>query len=308
MLADEFRKAKPEPTPTTTVQQLVDKYLKDKQDEICVEAWRGYRKFLLPFAAIFGNRPAESLTGDEAEDFAKNQKWEGRNWSSTYRAGFLGTLVSAFRWAVKKKLVVSSPVEGLKKPPKASRGTKAVITEDEHKKLLGVADDDFRDLLVVLWHTGARPGEITALTAEQVKGCADGVIPLDNHKTTHKGKSRFLILTGEALQVAKKRTEQVGTGLLWTGQNGQLTPKAISSKMERLVKKAGIRRGVIAYGYRHTFATTALTKGVPDATVAALLGHADTSMLHKHYSHLTAQTQTLKAAMSRVRAESNGGT
>ena len=55
-----------------------------------------------------------------------------------------------------------------KKPPKVSRGTKAVISEDEHKKLLEAADEDFRDLLVLLWNTGARPSEVSSLTAEQV--------------------------------------------------------------------------------------------------------------------------------------------
>jgi integrase len=37
----------------------------------------------------------------------------------------------------------------------------------------------------------------------------------------------------------------------------------------------------MAYGYRHGFATEALANGVPDAQGAALLGHAETAMLHR---------------------------
>ena len=60
----------------------------------------------------------------------------------------------------------------------------------------------------------------------------------------------------------------------------------------------------IAYGYRHSFATTALANGVPDAQVAALLGHASTTILHQHYSHLTSQAQALRDALAKVRSPS----
>jgi len=70
--------------------------------------------------------------------------------------------------------------------------------------------------------------------------------------------------------------------------------------METTRQRAGIPHA-IAYGLRHSFATTALVNGVPDALVAELLGHSGTTMLHKHYSHLTAQSQALREALNRVR-------
>jgi integrase len=53
--------------------------------------------------------------------------------------------------------------------------------------------------------------------------------------------------------------------------------------------------------YRHTFATDALANGVPDAQVAALLGHSGTAMLHKHYAHLGARAKALRDALDKVR-------
>jgi putative NIF3 family GTP cyclohydrolase 1 type 2 len=44
----------------------------------------------------------------------------------------------------------------------------------------------------------------------------------------------------------------------------------IDSRQRRLRVKAGVKH-CIAYAYRHSFATDALAKGVPDAQVAALL-------------------------------------
>ena len=73
----------------------------------------------------------------------------------------------------------------------------------------------------------------------------------------------------------------------------------IGSSMRKLCKRAGTK--AIAYGYRHAYATDALSKGVPDATVAALLGHSGTTQLHKHYSHLTSRVSILKDAASKIR-------
>ncbi len=58
-----------------------------------------------------------------------------------------------------------------------------------------------------------------------------------------------------------------------------------------------------AYGSRHTYATSALAKGVPGATVAALLGHSSTAVLHRHYSHLTSQANVLRNAAALVRPQ-----
>jgi integrase/recombinase XerC len=282
---------KEQPEIRETVQSVINAFLLDAESRISSEAFRGYCKFLEPFSKAFGERQVESITPTEAEAFARKPQW-----SATYQANFLGCLMTAFRWAERQGLVHSSPVEHIQKPTKKSRGTSAVITKQEHKKLLSVADATFRDYLSVLWETGGRPAEIAGLTAEQVNASSDCVIPLTEHKTAHKGKSRHLVLTSKALSIVKRRARAAGSGLLF----GRLTPKAVCSKMARLCRKAGIRR-LMAYGYRHTFATDALANGVPDATVAALLGHSSTAMLHKHYSHLTARADVLRKAVGQVR-------
>jgi integrase len=289
--------AKPEPKAAAlTVAALVSGFLSDAEGRISSEAFRGYRKFLRPFSAAFGDRPAESITAQEAEAFSRRP-----DWSSTYQAQFLGTLQSAYRFGVRKRLIGGNPVQCLRKPVKQSRGVKAVINEGDHRRLLAHAKPDTRDLLLLLWHTGARPGEITGLTAEQVKASADGVIPLAEHKTAHKGKSRFLVLSGEALKIARRRAKAVGSGLLFRGQSGgRLTAQAVGCRLKKLCRKAGVRY-FIPYGYRHTFATHALAAGVPDAQVAALLGHSSTTMLHRHYSHLTSQAAVLREALAKVR-------
>lgn len=285
---------KPEVKPTViTVGELITAFLSEAEKRISPAAYYGYVKFLKPLALAYRSREANALTADDVERFLAKRT----TWGATYKASFHGTASSLFKWAIGEGLLLKNVMAKVVKPRKKSRGSEAVLTEAEHLSLLSHADPVMKDLLIVLWATGARPSEVACLTAEMIRQSRDGVIVLEQHKTAHKGKQRHLILSGEALAIVQRRA---GDGLIFRGKKGQLSATAIGLRMTKLCVKAGVRH-LMPYGYRHTFATDALAAGVPDATVASLLGHADTSMIHKHYSHLSARTQVLKDAASKIR-------
>lgn len=287
----------PKPGPRArraTVREVIDGFLADAESRVSSECLRNYRKHLLPFAKKHGPRPAEALTAAEAEAYVRKPEW-----SPCYRNGILGSLVSAYRLA-EGHLIARNPLQRLRKPPKASRGTKALVSAEDHATLREHADPFFRAFLQLLWLTGARPGEIAGLRAEDVD-LAQGVAVLTEHKMAHLGKCRIVFLCPEAVNILRERIAERPQGLLFPGEDGDLlTAQAIGCRLRRLCVKAGVKH-CIAYGYRHSFATQALANGVPDAQVAALLGHSGTAMLHRHYSHLTAQSQALREALGRVR-------
>ena len=202
-----------------------------------------------------------------------------------------------------KRIIANNPIVGVRKPPKTSRGRRALISEAEHHTLVAHADADFGDFLALLWHTGSRPSEIANLTLDDVD-FTNAVAILSKHKTQHLGKERIVILNADALAILRRRiafAQQSNTRLFFVSETGEaMTAKGIGGRMRRTCERAGIRR-CIAYGCRHTYATEALSKGVPEATVAALLGHSNTTMLHKHYSHLTAKMGVLREASAKIR-------
>jgi integrase len=294
---------KPLPTPpvesqaegkAVSVQSVIDGFLADSVGRVLVETTRVWRQHLAPFAERYGDRPAVSLTATEAEALTRKPTW-----TQTYRSNILSTLITAFRWAERERLIDRSPLHGIRKPPKASRGAKAIVTADAHARLVQTADASFGAFLQLLWLTGARPGEIAGLQAEDVDA-VQGVAVLAEHKTAHLGKRRILFLSTEAVAILRERIALHPDGLLFRGVKGRMTPTAIGCRLRRLCVKAGVKN-CIAYGYRHTFATDALANGVPDAQVSALLGHSGTAMLHKHYAHLGARARVLKDALGKVR-------
>ena len=121
------------------------------------------------------------------------------------------------------------------------------------------------------------------------------------HKTAHKGKSRTLYLTTEAVAVLVQQRKRCPTGALLRNCWGvRWTKDAIGLALSGFRKKTGITHAT-AYCYRHTFATDALANGVPDAQVAELLGHSGTKMLHAHYAHLGSRSKVLKSALANIR-------
>jgi len=71
----------------------------------------------------------------------------------------------------------------------------------------------------------------------------------------------------------------------------------------RQIKELGKRYGVkySLYAFRHAFCTEALESGLDAVTVSVLMGHRDTTMISRHYSHLTQRLGHLRDAARKAR-------
>jgi integrase len=286
---------RPSPKAGPTVADIIDQFLADCQDRLKSKTVQGYRDFLKPFVKQHGTLKPSDLTPTLAEAYSRRPAWSGST-----RHDFLGTLAGAFLWAERSRIIDRTPLIGLRRPPKASRGLEVLLTAEEREKLSEAATPQFRLVLEVLWGTGMRPGEATAITAENFDPDS-GLVRLKDHKTAHRGKARVVYLTPRLVELLRGLKEKHGSGhLLRNRCGGPWTGWAIVKAMQVTRDRAGLP-GKVAYGLRHTFATDALANGVPDAQVAELLGHSGTAMLHKHYSHLTARSRVLREALGRVR-------
>jgi integrase/recombinase XerC len=286
-------KAKPKPEPS--VSEVVTGFLADVEGRAKPNTIRVYSRFLLPFAKQYGKAKPSNLSPPLAEAYSRKP-----GWGDSTRHDFLGALATAFKWAERARIIAHSPLTGLKRPPKASRGAEAVISPEDHERLLKAAGKRFKPFLRLLHLTGARPGEVAAITAENFDA-EGGQVRLKDHKTAHKGKSRTIYLCPEAVAILQGQKALYGSGFLFRSRFGlPWSGNAVVKAMIAVRERAGLDKG-IAYGYRHAFATDALANGVPDAHVAELLGHSGTAMLHKHYSHLGAKADAMRGALSKVR-------
>ena len=153
------------------------------------------------------------------------------------------------------------------------------LSIEEAKRLINACDPDFRPLVQAALQTGARYGELCALTVADFNPDV-GAVAIRRSKS---GKARHIALTDEGHAFFERLTAGRGGGESMFGQWGashQLRP------MAEAVARAKIEPRISFHGLRHTWASLSVMNGVPLMVVARNLGHVDTRMVEKHYGHL----------------------
>jgi integrase len=158
------------------------------------------------------------------------------------------------------------------------------FTKDEVTRLINSAQGNFRDLVLAALHTGCRYGELGRLRAGDFNPDS-GTVFVGQSKS---GKARHVVLTNEGQRFFETLTAgrpggalmlNHADGLGW-GPSHQIRPMAEACRGARIEPAAGF------HILRHTAASHLVMSGVPLNVVAHNLGHADTRMTERHYSHL----------------------
>ena len=274
---------------------LIDDYLADAEKRLKPSSMEAKRKILHRLKAEKGEVPAERFSPDALGDWLN-----GTAWGQSTRWLAVAIVKTMMLWAVERKMLKANPVAGVKVKPPLNRGADAVVPAEAHAQLMEIASPNRRLILTALWETGCRPSEVCKVEARNFDAVA-GCWKLDEHKTDKSGKVRVIFLSPLMVELCKGLAAKHPTGKLFRNALGYaFTPTSLRTWLFKARQRLGLGR-IILYGYRHSFATSALANGVPDAQVAELLGHSGTSMLHKHYSHLGARADALRSALGKVR-------
>ena len=158
------------------------------------------------------------------------------------------------------------------------------FTKDEVTRLINAAQGDFRDLVKAALFTGCRYSELGRLRAGDFNP-ESGTVFVGQSKS---GKARHVVLTDEGRRFFETLTAGRPGGALmlihadgagW-GASHQIRPMAETCRAASITPAAGF------HILRHTAASHLVMSGVPLNVVAHNLGHADTRMTERHYSHL----------------------
>lgn len=294
MASDNPIPSKPNRVLVMTILDLFLDHSKRHNKEVTYE-W--YKNFLQDFSNKHGKKSVESL-----KPFHVTQWLDAHpDWKNSNRSA-ITAIKRAFNWAVDEGLIETNPVKKVKKPP-AQRRERLITTEEQEMLFNHFSEGDcFRDYLTALRESGARPGEISMVTVENVD-LDQGIWILPEHKTKGKiQRPRIIYLTPVLLELTRSLMERHKTGLLFRDSKGNAWNKnSIGLRIRRARKKLNLGDDFVAYLYRHGFATEALTNGVSVAAVAELLGHTDLQMVAQHYSHLSQQKQHLREMAKKAR-------
>ncbi|WP_053382616.1 site-specific tyrosine recombinase XerD [Leucobacter celer] len=236
----------------------------------------------------------------------------------------LSTVRGMHRFLFEEGLLESHAGSGVRTPKRAQRLPKALAVEDVEALLAaaggsagedGAGGDDpvgLRDraLLELLYATGARVSEVTALDIDDllavsgrgdVWGDPEGALGEGGLlQVTGKGAKQRIVPYGSyagralAAYLVRARPQMVergrGTPALFVGpRGGRLSRQSAWLVIRAAAERAGITSEVSPHTLRHSFATHLLAGGADVRTVQELLGHASVTTT-QIYTQVTADT------------------
>jgi integrase/recombinase XerD len=286
------------PADAWTVAELCNEFLAWSARHNSRRTWATYGYYLGDFCRQAGQVLLRDLKPFHVNRWLDSHPDE--TWGLSTRRGAITAVKRACSWAVDEGLLESSPVKRIKRPPQQRR--ERIYTEAERDQVLAACtDEEFRRYLTALLETGARPGEVISVEARHFDPASKCWV-LEEHKTRKKtGQLRMVWLTDAMVELCRELAAAQPAGPLFRNRDGEpWTYNAIRCRFRRLRQRLGLE-GIVAYTARHSFATEALERNVPIATVAELLGHVDTKMVSSHYAHLRQKTGHLRAGVEQAR-------
>ncbi len=226
-----------------------------------------------------------------------------KNLSSRTVGRRLSALRSFFRFLSREGYIKTNPILMLSSP-KLDKHLPSFMTEEEVKKLIESAfarnDSDLlglrdRAILEVFYSSGLRISELVGLNLDDIDFIS-GIV-----KIRGKGKKERIVPIGEAaLSTIRKylhRRKKQLPAIFLNKNSSRITTRGVRFILVRYLRLAGIKPGVSAHTFRHSFATHLLNRGADLRTVQELLGHANLSTT-QIYTHLT--TEKLKSVYDKA--------
>jgi len=291
------------------VWELCERFLDNVRVERTEYTFRDYKNELAKFVAGFpfvrdenGKRvPGEGFVeghgGKKARDITPLLANEFRNALSQRYAPktvnhFLIAAKKCWNWAIDKELLVSNPFRRV--PLLHTDGRERVITDEEFKLLLKGCDKGFRQVLVVLQFTPARPKVIRELTWDKVDW-QNHMLVISKPKKHRMAKIKMpwripMVPQVEAVLRARLRA-RTDSPFVFLNEDGQpWTKDAMCLRMRRLRERVGMGpdtngEEVVLYTTRHTYLTEAAPH-VSGPMLGMLADHSDprTTMRYLHVS------------------------
>lgn len=245
-------------------------------------------------------------------------------------------LSTALKYAVyPAELIRSNPCAGMAIPRNAPAKVvrRSIITKEQFRELLSLHPEGSKYYmpLMILYHTGARIGEVFGLTWESVD-LEKGTLTIERQIVERQAggyafatpktatSTRTLFIDGrliaalrrwKALQVERELAlgkayqvvYELAGGTLYTApkmekppEGAILRPLICTDRYGLPVTYRGIstmlnRRGINAHSFRHTHATQLIEAGAKPVDVAARLGHKDATITQNLYAHDTEEMQ-----------------
>ena len=274
---------KAEDIPDDSLEAIDAAYLQEKR-----LTFNGVRNHLgamkIPFAMLARKRIGSITRKDIAHVVAATQRQGVKQTSVKLRMSiFYGVL----RWAKKRGFI-----DNLPDLPEVEAGHPEHFvppTKEEIGRIYEVAPENIKRMIVLGAKLGVRvgPSELLKLKWDYVDWDRS-VLRVEAALKNKNEPWREVPIKKSLLPLFRSwwAHDQLKGIEYIISHNGRKVKGDMSYSWRKALKDAGITRRIRPYDLRHAFATEALAAGADVGTVARLMGHADATMVLKHYQHV----------------------
>ncbi len=200
----------------------------------------------------------------------------------------LSPIKSFFKWLTQENYLLYNPASEVQLPKKPRRLPKTILHIDDIELILKQTspetDEGIRDRAIIetLYSTGIRRAEVANLTIYDIDVRRQTLMVREGKYQ----KDRLLPIGKRALKWIEKYRLEIRSGYVTGFDNGTLfltdrgekfRRSALSGRVKRYIKKAGIDVPGSCHLFRHAMATHMLENGADIRFIQAMLGHADLS-------------------------------
>lgn len=272
-----------------TLNDLIPLYLERKDLQESTRETEFYH--LKSVGDTVGNIAIDSLTRDAIKEFEASQLKSGIKQNTVHRR--VGLIRSILNWAMDIGLIKENPIynyrvkrgEDKKNPPPSPHEVALLIEHARYPHL--------KRAIILSYYLGVRVGESELLqlkwddldvnrrrmrvwSAKKNKSMAWRDLDLVDSLFSHMMEWRERDLSLGAEYIVHFKGKKIGSiKSAWRSLIRQL-------KDAKLIPE---KRHFRPYDLRHAYGTETIARGADPRTVADNMGHADTSMLHRHYQH-----------------------
>lgn len=278
-----------------------------------------YKKHISP---VLGMLPICEITKLQIQALLNKVKRNGYQWETQNKVRIL--LIDMFNRALEDCFIVRNPARGARLASCKPKDERKVLTLEEQALFFECSAGTFYDnMFVVAVNTGLRPGELFALTWDDIdlenhmlsvtKTLSYQKFEGDDSKTFHLGppktessvrKVPINSICERALKkqyiqkniIAKRNIRQTDfKDLLFTTKfNTPINAEIYCDAIKRIIDEINLTKDDLeqidkfgGHSFRHTFATRCIEAGIKPKTLQAYLGHASLSMTMDLYVHNT---------------------
>lgn len=257
-----------------------------------------------------------SITRDDLSDWFEKLLYE-RDLSNSYVRAIRGKFYMIFSYALKKRYILSNPMEGLtieyKRAP-IEKLSEKLLSDEEYEDILKYAKTHNRRyaaLIEWMYLTGMRYGEAAALsrndiieTEEGTYAKITGTLMYQRRKFKDMKKSdtpktsssiRNVYLPRRALEILEELKE-INAGIekdfIFCSKSGTpIIHTSLNQYLRMIGEELGIEKQITSHILRHTHISKLAELGVPLHAIQKRVGHNDSSLTQRIYLHVTKKTE-----------------